>query len=171
MTNTNDGTLRIPLHGRGGIVRAHSLVDVQDRDLVAQRRWYLRADGYAASTSRPTAYLHRFLFGLEKGDRREVDHINCDRLDNRRSNLRIISKQQNCQNRRQTRGSSRFRGVCWDSTHRLWQASIVIDRKQRTLGYFHDEVEAARIAEAARIQHMPYAQPDPELARVLGAAA
>jgi hypothetical protein len=57
-----------------------------------QRRWYLNGSataGYAVSTEHKRMVLmSREILGLERGDKREADHENRDRLDNRRSNLR-----------------------------------------------------------------------------------
>ena len=45
-------------------------------------------------------YLHRFIMGLHDADPRHVDHINGNQLDNRRSNLRVLSARQNMLNRK-----------------------------------------------------------------------
>lgn len=67
----------------------------------------------------------------------------------------------NAQNWR-ARGRSRFRGVTWAEERRKWRASA----QNRWLGDFDDELDAARAAEAARRETMPFALPDPELARL-----
>ena len=165
MNETSPHTLRLPLRNRGEL-RAHALIDAEDSGLTTFT-WRLRDDGYVCRTDRSSGkarcvYLHRQIVGLEYGDRRQADHINRDRLDNRRSNLRIVTGAQNSQNLSST-GKSRFRGVYWCRTHRLWVANSTIEGTQRTLGYSHNEIEAARLAERARQEHMPFAQPDPAL--------
>jgi len=57
-------------------------------------RWVLR-DGKGT-----TQYMHRFLMELAHGDKRQVDHFNHDTLDNRRSNLRIVTQSENAKNRK-----------------------------------------------------------------------
>lgn len=75
-----------------------------------------------------------------------VDHINGDKLDNRRENLRIATNAENSRNVRKVEsGSSRFKGVAWDAARKKWKAQIKTpDGKQRTLGRFSSEEEAAK---------------------------
>jgi len=57
-------------------------------------------------------YLHRFLTGLNYGDKRQVDHINHDTLDNRRENIRVCNRSENQMNRTlQKNNSTGFKGV------------------------------------------------------------
>ncbi len=79
-----------------------AVVDYRDRGIAGLRRWRRSPSGYIyCATSvggRPvTLYLHREIAGLTPGDGLEVDHINNDRLDNRRSNLRVLTHAQNRQ--------------------------------------------------------------------------
>jgi len=58
--------------------------------------------------------MHRLILGLKFGDKREVDHINRDGIDNRKCNLRIVNRNQQNQNRRAVRNRcSKYRGVCF----------------------------------------------------------
>lgn len=83
----------------------------------------------------------------------DVDHINGDRTNNRWSNLRAASRQQNLRNMqmRTRQNTSGFKGVSWISRCSLWHAAIGIDRKNKSLGYFRDPVSAARAYDAAAI--------------------
>jgi hypothetical protein len=80
-----------------------------------------------------------------------VDHINHNGLDNRKANLRPATKSQNCQNKRLGRKntSSKYRGVHWHRRFGKWQASIRVNRKSIHLGYFTDELEAAKAYDRA----------------------
>jgi hypothetical protein len=110
--------------------------------------------------------MHRFLMGLDFGDRREVDHINGDKLDNRRANLRVVTHAQNGQNVRiSIPRTSSYRGVYWITARGRWAAKAKLNGQDVWIGLFDDEREAALAAEAYRRSHMPFAEPDPLLAQ------
>jgi hypothetical protein len=169
------GYCRIPLHRRDGSISAYALVDPRDYRRIATHRWSLTTGGYARRCEwSPTEkraiqyFMHRDVMGLGRRGRRgtEVDHINRDRLDNRRCNLRLTTSGGNKQNQvRPDVGTSRFRGVNWDAGffRRRWRASAKLNRRKIHIGYFDDEVDAAIAAEAWRQEHMPLAAPDPAL--------
>lgn len=158
---TPDGAIRIPLRNRQHVVRAYAVVDATDADWVNQWRWFLDDDGYAAR--RPWIdgrqvwiLLHRELLGLSHGDIREGDHIDRDRLNNRRCNLRVATKTINRQNRAALAGSSsQHRGVGWDKRRSKWAAYARKDGRMLNLGRFDDELEAAGLALTARLELMP----------------
>ena len=86
-------------------------VDWCDYGELSQHKWYAwwkrsTKSFYAVRNvmlpdgRRVTERLHRRVMGLQRGDIRQVDHPNHDTLDNRRSNLRIVSNRQNGANRR-----------------------------------------------------------------------
>jgi hypothetical protein len=159
-------TVLIPLYRRGVI--GHALVDDADAEIVGARRWNVLPTGYAVSRdSAGSVYMHRLVIGLGAGDSRQVDHINRDKLDNRRENLRVCTAAQNHQNKPSYRNStSPFRGVSRDRSK--WRATVVLAGVQHFLGYFTDELDAARAAAQFRAQHMPFSIEDPAL---LGEAA
>jgi hypothetical protein len=71
-----------------------------------------------------------------------TDHINGNRLDNRRSNLRVATRTENNRNVEGKKGSSsEYKGVGWDPTKNLWQARL----RNKHLGYFDDPKEAAHV--------------------------
>lgn len=116
----------------------------------AVRRVYMRGVTYWFR-------LHRVILDALPGQ--EVDHINGDGLDNRRCNLRLVHQQQNQMNRRAQRGSSRFKGVSWHSSHRKWRAQIRHNGSKLWLGAFGSEDDAARAYDAAALELFgPYAR-------------
>lgn len=145
----------IPLRKRDGSTRAYALIDDADLPLVSQHRWRLFGRGYVQSTIDGTPVsLHRFLLGLGHGDPREGDHINRDKLDHRRSNLRIVTQLHNAQNV-PARGPAGVRGVCFDKRRGLWFARAGIAGRYHYVGRFAT-LDAARAAvEAYRAAHMP----------------
>lgn len=104
-----------------------------------------------------TVRLHRYITDAPQGY--DVDHINGDGLDNRKSNLRVLTHQENLQNRGPKHNNTAgYRGVSWNKALEKWQAFIVMDRKKKHLGYFIDVHEAGRVAAEARAELMPYSK-------------
>jgi hypothetical protein len=78
-------------------------------------------------------------------DPREIDHINHNGLDNRRTNLRAVTRGENHQNRNKLNGcTSHFKGVHWDKKSNIWIATIKSNYKTYHLGSFRNEIEAAQ---------------------------
>lgn len=155
---------------RGGGERRVALIDDGDAALAGMARWW-RANrkGYVIGTmgSGAVVYLHRLVLGLEPGDGLLGDHMNGDKLDNRRGNLRVVTTLGNNENTSSRAGStSRFRGVSWDARAGRWRAQVKFDGQQRFLGVFDAELDAALAAHAARCEHMPFALADPELVKL-----
>ncbi|MGL5440823.1 MAG: HNH endonuclease [Filifactoraceae bacterium] len=125
-----------------------ALIDSEDYDLVAKYKWYMHKGGYAARSIKKnnrtiTVFLHRRL--VKASSKYVVDHINGDRLDNRKANLRIVTAQQNAFNRCRNvnKKSSVYKGVFWSKEKSLWLSLIKIDGKSIHLGYFNNEIDAA----------------------------
>lgn len=147
-------SISIPLHDRAGEVVAHALVDDVDA-AVANARWYKGNDGYARRKFEGRVQLlHRHLLGLTPGDTRIGDHINGDRLDNRRTNIRIADRRTNSQNRR-VMSASGFRGVTWHKRAKKWQAAVKLDDRNHYLGLFETAEAAAEAAAEFRRTWMP----------------
>lgn len=154
--------IRVPLRAKNGDIKAHALVDAADAAAVCQWQWFLASFGYAVRGKRVDgrlrmALMHREILGLVPFDGLEVDHINRDRLDNRRCNLRIVTKGEQRQNQMRAGGTSKFRGVCWDKSRKRWRASIQVAGVWQHLGRFKSEETAAQVAHAARMRLMPFA--------------
>lgn len=148
----------IPLLAKDGSIRAHVIVDAADVAWATQWRWSLNKNGYAQRDQRRggdrrVILMHRELLGLQTGDEIEGDHINRNRLDNRRSNLRAVSKIVNRQNlSSRTASSSRFRGVSWRSDMGKWVAQVSHGRTNHYLGCFENEIDAAEAARQGRMR-------------------
>lgn len=153
--------IRIPLRRRDGTVRAYTLIDEIDAGQ-ATHRWYLHNIGYAyrelrGFSPRRTVLLHREIAGLVPGDGREVDHLNRDRLDNRRVNLRVVTHAENQQNMSSHRGSaSKYRGVSWQSDRQRWLAQATINGRTHNLGRFANEDTAGEAVRQWRLSNMPF---------------
>jgi hypothetical protein len=83
---------------------------------------------------------------IEIPDGLVVDHIahgSMEHIDNRCSNLRVVSRSQNGMNRRKfTNNTSGMSGVFWDNQTGMWRVQIAIDGKRKSLGYF-DNIDFA----------------------------
>lgn len=135
---------------RGGI----ALIDEADLAIVSAYRWTLTAYGYAATTARVKHQMHRLILGCVKGDGWVVDHINGDRLDNRRSNLRRCTRQENLRNRVALPSNSTS-GVLGVHEHEdgRWRAQITVSGRRVHLGLFATKAEAARAYHEAAQHH------------------
>ena len=131
-----------------------TIIDEADEDLVRLIGW--RAQGrapniYAAikiggRRSPRVLYLHRALLAAPKG--LEVDHINGDKLDNRRSNLRLATRKENGRNQKlNARNKTGIAGVTIDKNGRFW-ARLKFEGRQLELGR-HCRIEDAAAARAA----------------------
>lgn len=162
---TSDGSAMVPLHDRNGSLVGYAIVDAADVGLVGWRSWHLDADGYArrgerargGGQSRPIP-MHRDVLGLRPGDDLEGDHIDHNKLNNRRGNLRAIPRAAQQHNHPAHRGgTSRHRGVSLERRTGKWVAGLSVEGKHITVGRYATEDEAAAAVRAARLRLMPYA--------------
>lgn len=142
--------------GRSGLI---ALVDDLDYELVTRYPWGIKRG------RRDTVYAYRQWWDENRGHHGQfmhclimgvvgVDHIDHDGLNNLRSNLRVASAAQNAQNRQKIKGAtSRFKGVTWSSPHQRWFVSLKVNRRQKYLGLFDDEIEAAKVYDVAALEH------------------
>jgi len=92
---------------------------------------------------RKVIMMHRFILAAPKN--LVVDHINHNGLDNRKLNLLLCTRAENCRNRRPfSLKGSRYKGVSWDKKRKLFLASIRCKGKYYNLGRFKSEIKAAR---------------------------
>lgn len=132
----------LPLTGKYGQGKV-AIVDDADYDYLSQFRWNLSDRGYVRRCVGSGKWLpiHRELTQVPKD--LEVDHINHDKLDNRRENLRVCTHAENVRNLVR-RGSSGFRGVQRVTTKTpTWYAHVSLNGKRHHLGSFATPHEAA----------------------------
>lgn len=152
-----------------------AIVDDDDYVSMSKYAWQLSHKGYAERTNiervgepngkcrpirRTKQFMHRVIMQAQQG--LQVDHANHDKLDNRKSNLRLCTQSENLRNgnKRTIKGksSSKFKGVRKhgffkkNGKPKYW-ARITIPSKRMSLGVYESEEEAARAYDAAALQH------------------
>ena len=130
----------------------YAIVDDEDYEYLDQWKWYVskrKKTFYAMRNisingKKAVQRMHRFIMSPPK--EMQIDHINSNGLDNRKSNLRICTNQQNQQNRHHVKsGTSRFKGVYWEKKSKKWVAHIRFNYKRIYLGCSCDEEGVARL--------------------------
>lgn len=127
-----------------------ALVDDEDFEKINQYKWHYdnnrRRDGYAVAQTGykgKKIYMHRFIVNAQK--EQEIDHIDGNKLNNQKSNLRVVTRSQNNYNQRpQINASSKFKGVTWHKKAQKWMATIHTKDNKIYLGVFTEEAEAAK---------------------------
>lgn len=123
-----------------------AIVDDDDYGRLSHARWYRASNGYAIHGEAKHGFksfdkMHRIVLGAEKGE--YVDHIDRNKLNNQKSNLRIVSAYENAQNHPKKQGRNRFIGVQFITRMGLFQSRCRINGGDHFLGYFRSEIAAA----------------------------
>lgn len=147
--------IRIPFNYHGKRIWASFDADDEQRirQWVGRKRLGYRRGGYDGDRNHiyPSVYMGhgsipicRLLLGVSGGDQ-QVDHVDGNTLNNRRSNLRRATSQQNAFNQCKRQGcTSRFKGVFWRKNRSRWCAMLCLGYRNIYLGSFTEESDAAR---------------------------
>lgn len=156
IVNFFDDYVEIDLLGNNG-QNKYLKIDKKDYALIMDYKWFLNGQGYPYTFKNELSgqnfgkrglTLHRLLFSneyIEKGY--VIDHINRDKLDNRRNNLRIITQKENSYNRtKNTNSNNTYKGVKLDKkTFGTYKASVTKDNIKYEIKDIPDEESAAKI--------------------------
>lgn len=131
-----------------------TIIDAEDYDYLSQWKWCSHKTYYYAmrrdyTNGKKSMYrMHRLIMKAKENE--YVDHINGNRLDNRKSNLRICNKGENNQNCGLRRNNtSGYKGVSWSKKYKKYNVQININGKRKTVGSYIDPIEAAKAYDEA----------------------
>lgn len=117
-----------------------ALVDEEDYDHVSRYNWVMVHGAATTWIGAGKINMHNMIMKT----RTMIDHVNRNRLDNRKGNLRRATTSQNNANSKIRRNNKAgFKGVNLHKQSGLWRARITVERKEISLGYFETAAEAA----------------------------
>jgi len=121
--------------------KGYAKVSGEDFERLSAMSWYMNKRGYVVSDTnrsrnRKVVSMHHMI--LEKKQGFDIDHKNRDKLDNTRENLRYLTRSLNAINSKPRGGDSGVTGVSWFKRDSKWRACIMINGKQKHLGYLSD---------------------------------
>lgn len=126
--------------------KARIKIDLEDIEKIRKYKWNIDGNGYGSySNGKDNICMHRYILNCND-ILKEVDHINHNILDNRKSNLRIVDKFQNSMNRDLgTNNKSGYRGINWQKESNKWMVRITVEGKVIYLGLYEDLEEAINV--------------------------
>lgn len=144
---------------------APAIVDDEDFVFISSFKWHKGGGGYPTRHIKRDGVIpcredmHRTIMNLPYGDKRHVDHINGNKFDNRRCNLRVCEPVENWWNqKRRSDNTSGYKGVSWSKSRKKWNARIKRRGVRFDLGYFDSAEEAhAAYCVAAKSIHGEFA--------------
>ena len=149
-----------------GFTKQHTpfVIDKEDYEKIQEHRWVDSYDGYIftvvniGNKKYKTIFLHRLITNCSHD--KVVDHINHDKTDNRNSNLRICTRQENNMNRRIAKNNiSNVTGVYFNEQSKKWIAYIMVNKEQKYLGIYEnieDAIAARKKAQEEIFQLFEY---------------
>lgn len=120
-----------------------ALIDDADYEWASQYKWHFTTNGYArrVAKDRTTPRMHREINKTPNG--MDTDHINGDKLDNRRENLRSVTRSQNVMNLVKGKKGKKYKGTQYLKRSGKYNAMICLNGKNQFIGNYDTEEEAA----------------------------
>lgn len=136
-----------------------AVVDDDDYAELSRYKWCIQGDGYAVRKPRKSdgagekqIRMHRVIAGTPVG--MTTDHINGDKLDNRKSNLRMATSAENQHNVQKRKDNiSGFKGVSFSRRNGKWRATIAVNGVRHSLGLFSSPEDAAKSYNSSAIKY------------------
>lgn len=133
-----------------------ALIDDEDFPIVAPYKWCAHKIGdtyYAATCAKDGRIFHMHSLLLHREHGQEIDHINRDGRDNRRCNIRLVSRAENNLNKPlQKNSSTGLKGVYWNDVNKCWYAKITVGNKQKYLGSYQTKEAALAARQIAEVE-------------------
>lgn len=129
--------------------------DLEDYDKIKDYYWSVNNDGYL-SANKNTIFFHRIILGIDSISwvHNRADHKNHNKLDNQKSNLRIVNPNQNTMNSSlRSDNKSGVKGVIWNIKNNNWNVQIGINGKNKYLGSFLKFEDAVKAREEAEEEY------------------
>lgn len=126
------GHAEIVLYDRNRTEKARTKIDLDDVERIRNHQWCCKSNGYVGCSTL-NKKLHRYLLDAPK--HKEVDHINHNKMDNRKINLRMATRSQNAMN-------NNSKGVYYDKGIKKWRAYIGLNNKDYHIGCYNNIEEA-----------------------------
>ena len=136
---------------------ARALIDLEDLELIKQYKWSRDMNSHGVvyaktKVNNSTIRMHSLILNTPKG--KQVDHINHNGLDNRKSNLRICNNTQNSQNKGlQKNNTTGIAGVSWIEKRQRYECRIYVNGKKKFLGYVKTLEEAKALRDKAEEEY------------------
>ena len=124
------------------------IIDTDDIQRVSEIFWHMGKDGYIIYTKpgMATIRLHNFIMNVTPNKKFHIDHINRNRSDCRKCNLRLVTAQQNSMNSSIIRSSAtKLRGITFDKSSSRYKARIGLNDRRIMLGSSKDPIECAQM--------------------------
>jgi hypothetical protein len=138
----------------------YAIVDPDDYERLRKYKWHIsktdntyyaiRHKWLPKEKRHTTVSMHREIIDVPDGW--YVDHINHHGFDNRKANIRPATPADNARYARYTKkknATSKYRGVWYNKQTKKWRATIVVHRKRKQIGYFQNEIDAAKAYDKA----------------------
>lgn len=135
-----DDYAEIILLDKYGKEKTRAIIDIEDVERCKTQKWSLHGEGYVSGSK--DILLHNFL--LNTGDEKLIlDHIDRNKLNNRKSNLRVATYGQNNMNSKTPcNNTSGVKGISFDKSHNVYHSYLGINGGRINLGYFKKLIDA-----------------------------
>ena len=143
--------------------------DLEDYDLISDYLWHIDSNGYVKTNTKRTdgkrsyLFMHHLIMNINDNSQ-VIDHIHGTKNDNRKSNLRVVTKSQNNinqkirkDNKTHIKGVNLKTDIIKGKKYTYWQARIQVEGKRIELGRYKNITDAIKARkEAEKIYHGNY---------------